>query len=122
MEKIFVHVLANGVLFCLLASVSATLRADQPADGARSAAQVSTLGRALPDTALAAHRGGYGLDINLNNLNAQLYSNKALNNVTGDNTVTQSAFSGASGLATVVQNSGNNVIIQNATILNLKLQ
>lgn len=119
MEKIFVHALANGVLFCLLASLSPALRADQPAGAAQ---QASALGPALPDTALAAHRGGYGLDINLNNLNAQLYSNKALNNVTGDNTVTQSAFSGASGLATVVQNSGNNVIIQNATILNLKLQ
>ena len=122
MEKIFVHALANGALFCLLASLSPALQADQPADAVQSVAQVSAFGPPLPDTALAAHRGGYGLDINLNNLNAQLYSNKALNNVTGDNTVTQSAFSGASGLATVVQNSGNNVIIQNATILNLKLQ
>lgn len=115
MDKNFARVLAEGVVVCLLtaASLATLARADQP---------VSALGAALPDAELATHRGGYGLDINLNNLNAQLYSNKALNNVTGDNSVSQSAFSGASGFATVVQNSGNNVIIQNATILNLKLQ
>jgi hypothetical protein len=42
--------------------------------------------------------------------------------VTGNNSIADAAFSGASGLATVIQNSGNNVIIQNGTVLNLTLK
>jgi len=55
-------------------------------------------------------------------LSAQLYDNQAAGNVTGNNLVTQQAFSGASGVPTVIQNSGNNVIIQNATVLNVQMQ
>ena len=44
------------------------------------------------------------------------------NSVTGANFVTDSAFNGAAGLVNVIQNSGNNVIIQSATIVNLTLQ
>ncbi|MBS1132429.1 MAG: hypothetical protein H6R16_3431, partial [Proteobacteria bacterium] len=32
------------------------------------------------------------------------------------------SFAGAAGFSTVVQNSGNNVLIQNATIINLRVQ
>ncbi|WP_097459109.1 hypothetical protein [Mangrovitalea sediminis] len=80
------------------------------------------LGKAVPDTLLADKRGGHETTFNTNELNAKLYENQAIANVTGTNTISTSAFSGMSGYATVVQNSGNNVIIQNATILNVKLQ
>ena len=81
----------------------------------------SAFGELVPDTALAANRGGSALQINEMNLNSNLLNNQAVANVTGSNFVTQDAFSGASGFSTVVQNSGNNVIIQNATILNISL-
>ena len=55
-------------------------------------------------------------------LNAKLYDNSAIANVTGHNTITEGAFVGASGLPTVIQNSGNNVIIQNGTVLNLTVK
>jgi hypothetical protein len=54
--------------------------------------------------------------------NATLDHNTVDSSVTGNNTVSNGAFAGASGLATVIQNSGNNVIIQNATIVNYSAQ
>jgi hypothetical protein len=85
----------------------------------------SAFGKLISDADLSAHRGGSALQItemNLSNSNlATLSDNQASQNVTGSNYVTQNAFSGASGFPTVVQNSGNNVIIQNATIVNLSL-
>lgn len=59
---------------------------------------------------------------NRNDINGQLHDNEAVSNVTGNNYVTDGSFSGMSGFSTVIQNSGNNVLIQNATILNLQFQ
>jgi len=79
-------------------------------------------GATLPDKDLGALRGGQDSSLSNMNVNALLNSNSAVADTTGDNIVTQDAFSGAKGFSTVIQNSGNNVIIQNATILNLRLQ
>jgi hypothetical protein len=38
---------------------------------------------------------------------------------TGGNTIDGSAFSGMNGIATVIQNSGNQVLIQNATVVDV---
>ncbi|MES1982318.1 MAG: hypothetical protein V4443_07570 [Pseudomonadota bacterium] len=75
----------------------------------------------VPNAELAQYRGGTALQLSEMNLDSRLINNQAIANVTGSNFVTQDAFSGSSGFSTVVQNSGNNVIIQNATILNLSL-
>jgi len=86
---------------------------------------VTSWGAPIPPAQLDTQRGGTDpgpVTINANVLNAKLFDNQATNNVTGNNTVTGGAFAGASGLATVIQNSGNNVIIQNGTVLNLTLQ
>ena len=40
----------------------------------------------------------------------------------GANTISDTAFSGASGIATVIQNSGNQVLIQNATIVDVTMK
>jgi len=40
----------------------------------------------------------------------------------GTNTISGTAFSGASGIATVIQNSGNQVLIQNATIVDVTMK
>lgn len=79
-------------------------------------------GSAVPDATLANSRGGYTVQTSTNNLTATLEHNQALSNVTGNNSVASGAFAGTSGFATVVQNSGNNVIIQNSTILNLEMK
>ena len=99
-------------------------------DGAQSTAalepdttgSVGFLGRpALTEATLAGQRGGAAV-FNDQQLNATLGSNVAANLGTGTNTLTEGAFGGTSGFPTVIQNTGNNVIIQNSTILNLQLR
>ena len=55
-------------------------------------------------------------------LNADMDGNLLYSTSTGINRVSGEAFSHASGISTVVQNSGNQVIINNAFILNLQVQ
>ncbi len=75
----------------------------------------------LDDQTLDARRGGTEV-VNDMKLNGVVSDNQAYNLVTGSNSITEGAFAGASGLPTVIQNSGNNVLIQNATIVNVQLQ
>lgn len=53
-------------------------------------------------------------------LNADLGDNIAIDNVTGDNVI-DGSFSRASGLFSIIQNTGNNVIIQDSTIVNVTI-
>lgn len=64
------------------------------------------------------------IDIQLNNmqLDADLSENVLYTNRTGLNVITNDAFTGAHGIATVIQNSGNQVIINNALILNMTVE
>ncbi|NDV11224.1 hypothetical protein [Crenobacter caeni] len=55
------------------------------------------------------------------NLEAEVGDGSFSSVVTGANTISSNAFSGMSGIGTVVQNSGNQVVIQNSTILNVSL-
>ncbi len=79
-------------------------------------------GPAVSESVLATHRGGADLHVNENNARATVQDNVARNVSTGNNVITESAFSNATGIPMVVQNSGNNVVIQNSTILNLQLK
>lgn len=82
---------------------------------------LAELGTALPDTALSDQRGKATIS-NKNEVDGALYRNQATNTVSGGNFVTEGALSDSTGLFTVIQNSGNNVLIQNATILNLDVR
>ena len=64
------------------------------------------------------------IDMLVNNMNlkAQMEKNILYSTSTGVNTVSNDAFSNANGISTVIQNSGNQVIINNALILNLQIQ
>lgn len=49
-------------------------------------------------------------------------SNNTVNNsVTGGNVISEGAFNSNSGLVNVIQNSGNNVLIQSSTIVNVEM-
>ncbi len=78
--------------------------------------------RVVDDRELAQQRGGADLHLNENNASAIVRDNVATNLNTGNNSINGDSFSGMSGVPMVVQNSGNNVVIQNSTILNLQLQ
>ena len=75
----------------------------------------------VPADALAAKRGG-ALVFNDNQLKGVVADNQASNLTTGMNVISDGAFSGSSGMPTVIQNSGNNVLIQNATIVNVQVK
>ncbi len=78
--------------------------------------------RAIGDDRLAELRGGTDTPWSDMKLGGTVGNNAATNVVTGANIITDGAFSNASGLPMVIQNSGANVLIQNATIVNLQMR
>ncbi|MES2321944.1 MAG: hypothetical protein V4633_06765 [Pseudomonadota bacterium] len=78
----------------------------------------AALGKPVATEQLAHARGG-------NNTTSQagtVSGNSATQVVTGNNVIQAGSFAGMAGIPIVVQNSGANVLIQNATIINLQLQ
>ncbi len=81
----------------------------------------------LDDAQLAKARGGAetapptDLHINQNNSTGTVSGNVASQLTTGSNNISDGAFSNSAGIPMVIQNSGNNVLIQSSTILNLQL-
>ena len=65
-------------------------------------------------------RGGSDTTVNDTRLSGVVSGNSATQVVTGANTIASGAFTDASGIPIVIQNSGANVLIQNATVINLK--
>lgn len=90
---------------------------------AKSASDSSALLSAavIGDAFLAKERGGTDTHLSQNNSNGAVSGNVASQLTTGSNSISSSAFSNSSGIPIVIQNSGNNVLIQNSTILNLQL-
>ena len=79
------------------------------------------LGRAAGEYALDQARGGTETITNEARLSGFVTGNSASYVSTGANTIDGAAFANASGIPIVIQNSGANVLIQNATIINLQL-
>jgi hypothetical protein len=77
----------------------------------------------ISDHELDKNRGTFAPEVlNSTVLEATATQNVAINSVTGDNIVSSSAFSNAQGLVNLIQNSGNNVVIQSSTVVNLTFQ
>ena len=101
--------------------------AEPPAVGALSAPErlsfvvpVEGLGPALDPSALEAYRGGDDSVENDVDIHGQVGGNTAQDTISGNNTLSGDAFSNASGISTVIQNSGSNVLIQNGMIVNVQ--
>ena len=139
------HLCASSALATLLALTphvqAAQANAADAADAANAAdAQASRSGapaaaapRAAPDyvpgfglaaapARLDSSRGGSDGMATSANLRGAVTGNRASNVVTGANTIQASSFAGATGIPIVIQNSGANVLIQNATIINLQFR
>lgn len=78
--------------------------------------------RPAQDERLEQMRGGSDAPWSDMKLSGTVANNNAVNVVTGSNIVTDNAFSNATGLPMVIQNSGANVLIQNATIVNVQIK
>jgi hypothetical protein len=93
--------------------------AHRRAPGAKSKAEALLSAAIISDKELAEDRGG--TETNTNNATGTVSGNVASQLTTGSNMISQGSFSNSSGIPIVIQNSGNNVLIQNSTILNLQL-
>lgn len=67
-------------------------------------------------------RGGADLVKNDMQLSATVANNSASHVISGNNAIADGAFANMSGLPMVIQNTGSNVLIQNATIINVQFQ
>lgn len=82
---------------------------------------------AVSTDVLEANRAKAGLEIdkvfiNDQELNGSVSGNVAINTRSGANVITDAAFSDASGIINSIQNTGNNVLIQSATIVNVSIE
>ena len=94
--------------------------------------EASLFDGAVPVQSLENERGGTQTNFttttitdevaNTNTLNGSVDHNSATNVTTGDNVISTGAFANTHGVPMVIQNSGNNVVIQNATILNVQFK
>ena len=83
--------------------------------------ETATLGTPVSSTTLDEQRGGDDTEIHNNiNINGDVTDNTATNVVTGANNIQNGSFDNASGVLSVVQNTGANVLIQSATIVNVQ--
>jgi hypothetical protein len=100
--------------------VASNASAVEKAPARRNDAGDSLEASVLSDSVLAEQRGGAETH-NQNNVAGTVTDNVASQLTTGSNTISENSFSNSSGIPIVIQNSGNNVLIQNSTILNLQL-
>lgn len=113
----FSHLLMAGVLSGSVLCAPAYADAEAP--------RGSMFGGAAPIGAkmLADQRGGAEVRVlNASMTDGAVHDNVASNVRTGSNLITEGALAGAAGIPVVVQNSGNNVLIQNSTIVNMQVQ
>jgi hypothetical protein len=96
------------------APVPAPLGAGQGSSG--------VFGTPLGEEKLSRMRGGTDTPWSDMKLSGTVTDNSAVNVVTGNNVINGGSFANSSGLPTVIQNSGSNVLIQNATIVNVQFQ
>src|SRR5690242_632133 len=79
------------------------------------------LGQPVSSDTLAAQRGGNDTFVhNTITVNGTVTDNTASNVVTGANNIRDGSFANSSGIMSVVQNTGANVLIQSATIVNVQ--
>jgi hypothetical protein len=136
----------RAVRACIIAALvtlasSASAATDQPADartasarslfqaqfgisGGQPVQESQASSQADGSVNLERQRGGTDTHNTFNDANLQgnVSGNSAVNVMTGANTIDAGSFANMSGIPVVIQNSGANVLIQNATIINLQFK
>lgn len=107
---------ATSAVLCAVAVGPAV--ADEPG---RTATH-SFMARPVATQALADQRGGADASLSDLKLTGSVSDTRASNVTTGNNIITNGSLAGASGVPLIVQNSGNNVLIQSATIINVQVR
>ncbi|CAG9173903.1 hypothetical protein [Cupriavidus pinatubonensis] len=101
-------------------ATEAVAKTDSRASGQRNPFGSTVV--ALASDKLDGVRGGAELVVNDMRLHGTVGDNLTVNPISGSNFVTDGAFANAAGIPTAIQNSGNSVLIQNATIINVQFK
>jgi hypothetical protein len=101
------------------ATPTATAAATTTSAPQQAAKTDGQFGVAMSDDQLSERRGGDAL-VGQNNLTGTVSDNTAYKVQTGSNAIAGGSFANTNGLPTVIQNTGANVLIQNATVLNVR--
>ena len=83
---------------------------------------IAGFGAPLRSQKLADLRGGFETVNNDMQLSGSVANNSTANVTSGNNYITGGSFANMNGLPVTIQNSGSNVLIQNATIVNVQFQ
>jgi len=126
-HKLHAAVLASAMVIAAPLATAEVTYVDPVIPGTASATTAAPraddrLGSALSDNRLSAQRGGQDAQLSEIKAKSTVTDNSAHHLTTGTNTITEGAFGHVSGMPMVIQNSGNNVSIQNSTVLNLQLR
>lgn len=114
-----------------VAATAVALATAGAADGANASAGASVsakpgifgaTARAVSSDKLDGVRGGAETVVNDMTLHGTVADNAAINVRSGSNAIADGSFANSAGLPTVIQNTGSNVLIQNATILNVQFK
>jgi hypothetical protein len=104
------------------ASVGNAQHASTPPAASVQQSNVDIFGAPVSSDTLKRYSGG-AINITSKQISNGTVSNDSASQVvTGNNAITGDAFSSASGLPTVIQNTGNNVLIQNGVIVNVEMK
>lgn len=125
--KAMIHSVPVALLLALCLPTRAQDLSQQPqgapnAVSGTAARAIVGLGVPIQAGRLAAQRGGFDLVKNDMQLAGSVAGNAAIDVSSGGNFIGGGAFANASGLPTVIQNTGSNVLIQNATVINVQFQ
>ncbi|QOT80021.1 hypothetical protein [Cupriavidus basilensis] len=93
-----------------------------PPATARERGVLAGLGKPVGSDKLQDIRGGSELVVNDMRLAGTVADNSANRVISGSNSIAEGSFASAAGLPTVIQNTGSNVLIQNATIINVQFK
>jgi hypothetical protein len=113
---------ANGVVAEGAAAASANEAAKVAANVAAHVAANDAVNDAAGDAELEGTRGGAGVTTIDTRIAGQVSGNSANNVQSGWNIIDGGAFANITGIPIVIQNSGANVLIQNATVIQLQFQ
>ena len=88
-----------------------------------TSSSTAIFGEPITGSALQTLRGGTNTVTTVNDmwLNGTTSSNSASQVATGSNAISSGSFANLNGIPIVIQNTGANVLIQNAVILNLQM-
>lgn len=111
----------QGLLLLLSFGIVGLASAAEPAEPAPPAPEIAGIGQPIDAAALERLRGGdESIVENDIRVDGEVVGNSADHIISGANIIDGGAFGNAAGVSTVIQNSGSNVLIQNAMIVNVQ--